>query len=212
MPTQITAVLDRATLEQLLRELTPLHVRPDVKQDRFFIIDQPSLIEFLPGRGVRIRTSARAQWTVAGLPIPLTIASATFVLEPAIAPAPEKGLLKFKLLLEEIDLKNVPSIVESSLIPLINEALAVLDHPLGWDFAKTLSVRLPISSQATPLEAFTLGAGAASCEVTGEAIVLKLALLMHFEKAGAPLNDAAPPAPGAAPAAAGASTPASSSS
>ena len=187
MPTQVTAVLDLATLEQLLGELTPLSVRLGDQggPNRYFTIDRPTLLEFIPGRGLRIRTSAHAHWTLAGVPIPLTIESATLVLEPSLAPPPAAGKLLFTLKLEELEVKNVPNMIEATLMPLINEGLAVLEGPLGWDFAKTLGVKIPIPPKAAPLESFTLSAGSSSVEVTSEAIVMKLALQMHFVHVGA---------------------------
>ena len=189
MPTQITAVLDRATLEQLLSELTPLKVMLGGAgaPDRHFTIDRPDLVQFVPGKGVRLRTRAHAQWTLAGLPIPLTIESATLLLEPAIAPPPHPGKLVFTLKIEQLDVKNVPSVIESKLVPLINEGLSALEEPLGWNFAKTLNVHIAIPPQAAPLEAFTLAAGASTVEVTADAIVMKLQLWMHFERLGVKL-------------------------
>ncbi len=179
---QLTATIDRATLSELLREVTPLRVKlGSATQDRFFTIEPPSLIEFLPARGVRLRTQAHVQWSVAGVAIPLTLESATFVLIPSLAPAPEAGKLVFELKLEQLDLKNVPKMIESTLVPLINDGLAALDKPLGWDFAKTLTHRFAISPKAAPLAAFTLATGRSSLEVTADAIVLSLALEMHFE-------------------------------
>jgi hypothetical protein len=180
MPTHITAVLDRGMIEQLLFELTPLKVMlgDGTDQGRHFSIDRPSLIEFIPGRGVRFRTSAHAQWTLAGLAIPLTVESATLVLTPSLA----DGKLLFNIKLEELDVKNVPAMIEKKLVPLINEALDAFEGPLDWNYKKTLSVRLAIPPKALPLEAFTLTPGVASLEVTQDSLKITLALEIHLQQ------------------------------
>jgi hypothetical protein len=192
MATQITALLDLATLEQMLSELLPLHVRlgDHGGPNRYFTVDAPTLVEFIEGRGLRVRTSAKAHWTLMGVPIPLTLKSIMFVLEPQIAPPPEPGKLIFKLKVEELDLKIMPGgIIEEAMLPLINEGLAILEGELGWDFAKTLNIKKEIPPSAAPLEAFTLAAGTAKIAVTKEAIILQLGLEMHFVQVGVKVVD-----------------------
>ncbi len=156
----------------------------------YFTIYQPTVVEFIDGRGLRVRTTAAAHWPVAGMPIPLTIESVLFVLEPQIAPPPERGKLLFKLKVEELSVKNVPGIVEDSMLPLINEGLAVLENAIGWDYAKTLDIHVKIPPKAAPLESFHLSAGKAQVAVTHEAIIVRLALEMHFETMGVKIVDA----------------------
>jgi hypothetical protein len=191
MATQITALLDLATLEQMLSELLPLHVRlgDHGGPDRYFSVDEPTLVELIEGRGLRVRASAKAHWTLGGMPIPLTIDSIIFMLEPQIAPPPEPGKLLFKLKVEALGLKNVPGFIEESMVPLINEGLAVLEGAIGWDYAKTLNIKKEIPPLAAPLEAFTLAAGKAHIAVTKEAVILQLGLEMHFVQAGVKVVD-----------------------
>ena len=115
---------------------------------------------------------------------PLTVESATLLLEPSIAPPPEPGKLLFKLKLEQLDVRNIPSVIESKLVPLVNEGLDSLNAPLGWNFAKTLSARIAIPPTAQPLESFDLSAGQSSLEIREDAIVMRLALEMHFVHVG----------------------------
>ena len=207
MPTLITAVLDQSTLHALLDELTPLRVGLDEKDDdRFFVINQPDLIEFVAGTGVRIRTSARMQWTLAGLAIPIKVNSATFLLEPWLSPTPHVGRLNFRLQVEQIDLKNVPDLVDEQVTLRANEHLAKLGETLGWSFGETLKLQLPMPPMLEPVEAFTLEAGSASVEVLADALRLVVALPMHFrahahqsaQEDARAAEPAGPPAPRAA--------------
>ena len=181
MPTALSALLDRDTLRSLLEQLTPLRVALDEQDpNRFFLIDRPDLLEFVAGTGVRIRTSARLQWTLAGMIIPLTVKSATFLLEPWLSPPPHLGRLNFRLQLEQMDLKNVPAMVDEQVALRANKFLGALGETLGWSFGETLSARLAMPAHLEPMEAFTLSAGAASVEVLTDALRLDVSLPMQF--------------------------------
>ena len=181
MPTALTALLDRDTLRSLLVQFTPLRVALDEQDpDRFFTIDRPDLLEFVAGTGVRIRTSARLQWTLAGITIPVTVNSATFLLEPWLSPPPHPGRLNFRLRLEQMELKNIPAVVDEQVALRANKFLGALGETLGWSFGETLDVRLKMPPHLAPMEAFTLSAGTAKVEVLSDALRLDVGLPMQF--------------------------------
>ncbi len=82
MPVTLTATLDETTVRELLNELLPLRIDlgDENHANRWFQIQPPQLIEFVPDKGIRIQTSAQLHWTVAGMGIPFTILSVRLLL------------------------------------------------------------------------------------------------------------------------------------
>jgi hypothetical protein len=173
VPVSLTATLDEPTVRALLGQLLPLRIEIGDAQhpNRWFEIEPPQLIAFVPERGIRIQTSAELHWTVAGVGIQFTISSVSVLLAPAIDA--EAGRLNLVASVEDADLKNVPKAIDRSIVSQVNVRLAEREA-LGWHFAKTLGLSLALPEKMTPLERFEMSAGAMRSVVDATSLRLEL--------------------------------------
>jgi len=180
MSIQITATLDQPTLLQLLRELTPLtvHLGEGDDQSRWMLIQPPDSVVFLAGEGVRVHTSAKMQWTVASVPIGFSLLSVTILVKPSIV----DGKLNIMPVILEADLKNVPDLIDRTIVNIANAALAQQADKIGWNFTKTLSIRVPMPAAMAPLERFEMDAADAKLEMRADALWIGMSLPMHFPR------------------------------
>jgi hypothetical protein len=181
MPVHVTAVLDHDTVAQLLGELLPLTIDlgDDAHRDRFIQIDPPQLVEFVDGRGLRIQTGARLQWTVGPMTIPFTVQSVRFLLTPKVV----DDRLQLGITLEDTDLKNLPKMIDRGVVTQLNAKLAEKPDAIAWDFKKTLAIRLGLPASLAPLARFEMDAGTLSVSVSDRALTLALPLPMRLARA-----------------------------
>ncbi len=185
MAAKIIAVLDADTVRELLSEILPLTVdlSDDGTQDRYIRIDPPELIEFVAGRGIRIQTGAIVHWTVAGVGVQGTISAARVLFSPVLAPSRQRVNLHIEI--EHADLKNVPAMLDRSIVGVVNKRLSEKADALGWSFAKTLSLRIPLPASMAPLEQFMMDARDFSFEIDEAALRVSVGLPMHFSRRSA---------------------------
>jgi len=181
MAIQITATLDQPTLLQLLRELTPLTVHlgeADDDNSRWMLIQPPDSVVFIGGEGVRVHTSAKMQWTVATVPIGFSLLSVTILVKPSIV----NGRLNILPVILEADLKNVPDLIDRTIVNIANAQLAKLGDKIGWNFTKTLGIRLAMPAAMAPIERFEMDAADAVIDMRNDALQISMALPMHFPR------------------------------
>jgi hypothetical protein len=184
---QVAAILDLDTVTRLLEELTPFTIQLGDADapDRWFAVDRPTHVAFVPGAGVRIHTTARLRWSVAGVGVTCTIQSLELLLAPVLA----AGRLNIVPRIEDADLKNVPQFIDREIVERVNERLAANPEPLGWSFARTLTVRLGLPPSMAPVTGFELDAGPAALEVTADAIRMAVVLPVQFRRSPEPPVD-----------------------
>jgi hypothetical protein len=179
---KVIAVLDSDTVRELLSELLPLTIDlgdADHK-NRSIRIDPPDLVEFVPRRGIRVQTGAEIRWTVAGVGVQATIKSATLVFSPVLAPA--GGRVDLDIHLEDADLKNVPKLLDRGIVSAVNGKLAEKRGLIGWSYARTLALRLPLPASMAPLEQFMMDARDFAFEIDEAALRVSVQLPMHFSR------------------------------
>lgn len=186
MNLQLTAELSEQALTQLLSELLPATIDLDplgVDSGRRWIrIEAPSHVDFVPDIGLRIRTSAALQWTAVGLAVPVTLRDVQLILRPIVATDERGPKLVLEPSIENADFRFMPTFVDEAIAARINAALAAEGHMIGWHFGETLSHQVPLPANLTPVNAFTLSAGAFDVKVSEHGIVLKLQLNMGFTR------------------------------
>jgi hypothetical protein len=184
MAIQLVASLDIATVTELVRELTPLTINLGEGDDshRWMEVARPDLVELVAGEGVRIHTTATLEWTVAGVSVTFTIQSVTMMLRPVLS----GGRLNVVGTIESADLKSVPDMIDRSIVTHVNARLLAKPDALGWSYAKTLAVRLPMPASMAPVERFELDARDAALEVGVDAIRISVALPMHISRKESP--------------------------
>jgi hypothetical protein len=187
MAIQIEAVLDHATVVDLLAQLTPLRVDlGDLSdRDRWIEVNPPDDVAFVAGKGIRIRTTARLSWSVAGIQVPFEIRELRILLAPTLGHSEAGGRLNLRPTLEEAELKHVPAVIEHGLIARVNDRLAAEPDKLGWDFAKTLAVRLFLPPAMAPLSGFEMDARDARLVVEPDALRIQVSLPMKFTRSPA---------------------------
>jgi hypothetical protein len=183
---QIAAILDEPTVASLLRDLTPLSIGlgDDDQPNRWIEIQRPDRVAFAPGEGLRIDTTAKLSWTVAGVSIPFTIQALTILLRPLIDVTVQR--LNLVATIEQADLKNVPDVIDETIVLHVNERLAARPDAIGWTFGKTLAVRLAMPASMAPLDAFEMKAEDAALEIESDHLRFSLVLPVRFTQKGEP--------------------------
>ncbi len=178
VPVRISAALDQTTMTDLLAGLMPLTVNlgEEGRADRAMRIELPDRVEFVSGQGIRIHTGAQLKWTVGGANLSFTISSVTILLRPLIV----ASRINFPIVIEEADLKNVPSILDRSVVAKVNERLAAKPDAVGWSFGETLALRLEMPKSMAPVAAFEMEAANAAVDVDATQMTLKMDLPMSF--------------------------------
>ncbi|GAC1552542.1 MAG: hypothetical protein NVS3B10_14650 [Polyangiales bacterium] len=184
MAIHITATMHRDTIEELLGQLLPLTVPLDPKKPRWLQIGRPDRVRFIEGVGLQVGTSARVQWTVAGVALPFVIRSIDLLIRPEIAPDPLGGKLVFRVYVEDADLKGVPAAIDQGIVAKVNEKLAAVGDKIGWDFGKTLRRSFGLPESMRPADAFQMRAEEAAVEVGRDVLRVSLYLPARFRRVG----------------------------
>ena len=190
MSVKVAAILDEPTVASLLRDLAPLTIGlGDADQPhRWIEIRPPDRVAFVPGEGLRIDTTAKLSWTVAGVTIAFTIQALTLLLRPVIDTAVRR--LNLVATIEQADLKNVPEVIDDTIVSHVNERLAARPDAIGWTFGKTLSLHLAMPASTAPLDAFEMEAEDATLEIGSDHLRFSLSLPMRFTRSEEPRTGA----------------------
>jgi hypothetical protein len=176
---RLQAVLSRADLDALLNQLLPLKVllASDGDDDRTLVLRDPRALTFVPGTGISLTGTADIRWSVLGLTVPIHLRELSVMLTPRLAPRAGVNALVFDLAIEHADLAGVPAVVDSHLVELVNQALALRQGDLGWEFAKTLTHSFALPAVLANVRSFNLGVGESTIEVVSDALVWSVELL-----------------------------------
>ncbi|MAQ16423.1 MAG: hypothetical protein CMN30_16730 [Sandaracinus sp.] len=183
---RVEAHLSHATLARLIRELAPIriHMAPPEEGTRWLELEEPSLIQPVPGRGLRLQSSGRFHFDVAGVPLNVRIKRLSLVLEPQIAERDGRRCMVFAIDLEEGDLANVPKLLERPLVKRLNHALSPKNTKMTWNFSETISNRFELPDRLEPLDALAIASRDAEVTVDAEALHFVFALELHIERKG----------------------------
>ena len=171
---QLRAVIGRAEIVALLRQAAPLRIimTPDEPDRRWLEIEQPSSVELVAGRGVRVITRGRLRLDIAEVSVPVRIKEASLMLTPKIAGTGEDSRLVLAIAAERVDVAYLPNVVEDALLSKINTALAPVETRLAWRFGKKLSPTLRIPPRLEPLDTFRFSVGGAEIAISADAITV----------------------------------------
>jgi hypothetical protein len=184
MPVRIATELDLSTVTALLRDLTPftLSLGDDTDSDRWMHVEPPESLELVAGLGARVRTSARVQWTVAGVHLPFTIRTVVLLVGLELADTPTGPRLCVLPRIEEADLKNVPEMIDDKLVELANARLAARAGEIGWSLGEALALRLVLPRALAGVDRFEMDVTDARLTIGAEAIRLEASLPMRFAR------------------------------
>jgi hypothetical protein len=134
------------------------------------LLSNPRDLALLPDVGLRVSVAAEVEWPLLGLPIPVSIRSATLEIKPEIQTEAAVEKLTFKLRLEDVDLSMLPAFVERGIVERINEELDAKHIELSWSFTKTLSHVFELPRVIASGRAIELSAKWGRVKITSEAL------------------------------------------
>lgn len=179
----ISATLFEDTVVELLGQLLPLKVVLDEKKRRWVEVARPDHVKFLVDEGLQFHTSARVQWSVAGVSIPFTIRRIELMVTPRIVEDELGGKLVFGLEIEDADLKGIPASIDQTIVAKVNAKLASIGDKIGWDFGRTLRREIPLPATLYPVEAFQMRAQEGSVVIKHDRMILSMYTPARFKRA-----------------------------
>jgi hypothetical protein len=191
----LTALVTKAELTALLGALTPMRITIDEERGRTVTLGRPELT-LIPGKGLRLRGDARIAWDVAGIAVPVTLQGWQVLLVPRIHVRDKTRLLAFEPVIEELDLKLVPAFLDDKIADAISEAIAKNRSRLAWNFARSLSKRLPLPARIAPAEMFEIAAVDGEVQVTEAELRFSVRFEARIERGDSAVRQRAAPAAG----------------
>ena len=160
----------------MLAEVAPLriHLTPGDEDRRFVELEPPSEVLFVAGQGVRIVTHGRLRQELAGLGLPFDIRRVQVLFVPELVNGHHGQRLDFRFRVEQVDLENVPGLVESVVIPKVNQALEPEALNLYWEVAQALTRSVPLPERLEPLDRLMTNLRSAQITITHDAVLLRL--------------------------------------
>jgi hypothetical protein len=179
----LQAILTPTDLERMLGELTPVRIALDREDDsqRYLWLDRPSRVETTDGAGIRVVTSARLQWDVIGIKVPITLRRVSVLVVPSIARHDGQDVLVFRASIEHADLSPVPEFIEEPLLARVNEALAAEHAQLIWRFVDTLDFQFQLPAMLDPTRNVRLNARWGAVRTTREGLALAASFALSAE-------------------------------
>lgn len=169
----LQALLTPLDLERVIAEVTPVQIALDPEDpQRYLWLDRPREVEMLGEDGLRVATSARLQWDLVGIKLPLTLRRVSVLLTPSITQREGRDVLAFSARIEEADLAAVPALIEHSLIGKINEALSAEHAQVSWDFTNTLDFTFHLPDRMLPPRTVRLFARWGAVRMTEEGVAV----------------------------------------
>jgi hypothetical protein len=180
----IQAIVTPTDLERMLGEITPVRIALDRNDDpdRALWLDRPSHVE-TDFDGIRIITSARLQWDLIGIKVPVTLRTVRVLVIPAIAQRDGHDVLAFSARIEQADLSSVPEFIQAPVIARVNEALAGEQAQLAWDFTDTLDFHFHLPDALDPPRGLRLFARWGAVRTTTEGMAIAASFSLDAEPA-----------------------------
>jgi hypothetical protein len=176
-----TAIVPKTDLCRLIDSITPLRVTVDEQRGRVISLSRPT-VELVPGRGLRLRGTARVVWDFALVPIPVTVNKWQLLFVPRVESTDSVHVLRFEPELEELEVKLVPGFVDEKIADSIRGAIAKIRERLAWNFARTLSKRLPLPAKISPRSTFEIFPIGGDVSVDDRELQLMLRFEARFER------------------------------
>jgi hypothetical protein len=173
---EIDISLGQEELLALLAEVAPLriHLTAGDEDRRFVELELPSEVLFVAGQGVRIVTCGRLRHELAGVGLPFDIRRAQVMFIPELVTGHHGQRLDFRFRIEQVDLENVPGLVESVVISKVNQALEPEALGLYWELSQALTLSVPLPERFEPLDRFLTTVRSTQLTVTHDALLLRL--------------------------------------
>src|SRR6476469_1402703 len=179
---QLCAVLTKDDLAALVGEIAPLEVELSRKPRRAVSVGRPSLVELVPGAGLRVRGDARFAWDALGLTFPVTVRAWQVLLAPRVVVLDGAPALGFHPSLEALDLTRVPGFVEGAITQAARGVPDEYEKTHVWPFGKKLAVHVPLPQRVSPASRFDLAPESGEVLVTESEMKLTLRFDAHISR------------------------------
>jgi|HubBroStandDraft_1064217.scaffolds.fasta_scaffold586421_1 hypothetical protein len=166
---RLEATLTADDLKSLVGEMTPVTIH--MGQKGTLTLSQPTGLELVPHRGMRVVCHAHGSWEVLGVAVPITLKALSVMMEPSVEMRPNGDVLAFKLHIESADIAMVPTVIGDRIVELVNAELAEKHVELAWNFRKTLSHTFSLPASLENLTSIGLTATSGSLRLTDSALV-----------------------------------------
>jgi hypothetical protein len=173
----IDVVLSAEQIVALLSEATPvrIHLTERDEDTRWVELERPTEVTLVPEVGIRIVSSGRIRYELAGIQLPFSIRRVQLLFAPkVVSVAGEPERLDFELSLEEADLENIPGVAERMLITAVNELLAPERLGTVWNFGRMLDKSITMPERYEPLNQFLLRAPAGRVTITATELRVRM--------------------------------------
>lgn len=121
-----------------------------VRDERYLLLDDPSSLELVAERGLRIVCRAQVRWPVLGLTVPVTVRELSALLTPSVEESEGQLSLVFRVRIEHAEFSGLPARFEATLADALNLALSERVK-LSWHFGSMLtrSIAMPLTLATT---------------------------------------------------------------
>jgi hypothetical protein len=178
----LEAIVREEDLAVLLGELTPLSLA--LGDDGRLWLSEPSDVALVPGAGLRVTCSARIQWSLLGVHVPVKVHTMTVMLKPEAIEGPEGPAVVFGLQVEHADFAVLPDVLDDAVTERINEELRKRRVDLAWRYDRTLGHVFELPGSLDPAEALAVTAQHARVEVTSCAVGLAVEIAVKGRRGG----------------------------
>lgn len=185
----IEAIVTKDDFATVVKQMMPLRIHFDDndKTNRWLQLGQPTSVDLVAEKGIRISCPAEIMWSVMGVNVPIKLHTLQVLMRPEIVAKPTGHILVFNLEIEEADFKGIPGLVDHGIVKGVNAALAAQE--LAWDFTKTLTNSVKMPKLLDPIETLEIKVNWGKRRVDDEAVVLVVSFQLDFiRRAGSELN------------------------
>jgi hypothetical protein len=184
---KLHAVITREELLTFAAEWLPLKLLlgDSSNEERFLQLTEPSRIEVITGKGLRISCRAQIRWPVLGWSVPVTARQLSVLLEPAIEQREGQPALVFRVQLEQADLAAVPARLDAAIRDGVNRALAQRVKP-AWNFGSMLTRSIAMPAVLATTASIELEVAYGNVAVTDVGFEFELAVKAHATRRNAP--------------------------
>ena len=177
--------LSRATIEQVIYDFAPVRIHlTRTDEDRSFIdLEDPTLVEMVPGRGVRVVCSGRVRYALGPMAVPLRLRRAAVLLVPEVVQGSNGApALGFGIEIEEGDLELLPGLVEGAIADRVNAVLKPAESPLRCELGALLTKSFKLPERLEPLDCFGIRVRDASVVVDDRGLSLSVTLDLRVSR------------------------------
>jgi hypothetical protein len=182
---KIDLQLSRASIAKVIHDFAPvrIHLTPTDEDRNYIELEEPTVIQMVPDRGVRVVCSGRVRYALGPVALPLSMRRLSVLLVPEIVRGRRgRPALGFGIEIEDSDLELVPGLIEGAIAHRVNPALTPTVSPLRFELGEALTKAFQLPERLEPLDTFGIKARDASIAIDEEGLTLSIALELNIRR------------------------------